>query len=74
MTHLEDLLLTWDSGLTEKTVFDSVTTILMTSSSPGVREGGGERISRVSQKGFKETDFLPGVQKIADIFLLAAHK
>lgn len=40
MTHLEDLLLTWDSGLTERTVFDSVTTILMTSSSPSVREGG----------------------------------
>lgn len=42
----------------------------MTSSSPIVREGE-KRKSRASQK---ETDFLPGVQKIADIFLLVAHK
>lgn len=43
MTHpgtMEDCLLTWDSDLTERTVFDSVTTILMTSSSPIVRKGG----------------------------------
>lgn len=57
MTHLEDLLHTWDSGLTERTVFDSVTTILMTSSSPSVREGGGK-----DKPGFPEGfwgDWLP---------------
>lgn len=70
-------MLTWDSELTKTALFGRVAAILMTSSSLFVRGGKEEKMGRrknVSQQAFKETDFLPGEQRNADIFLLAAHR
>ncbi len=74
---LEDLSLTWDSELTKKALFGRVAAILMTSSSlvcQGREKGKNGKKENVSQQAFKETDFLPGEERNADIFLLAAHR
>lgn len=74
---LEDPSLTGDSELTKKALFGRVAVILMTSLSlfvSGREKRKDGREENVSQQAFKETDFLPGEERNADIFLLAAHR
>lgn len=40
----------------------------------GREKGKAGKEENVSQQAFKETDFLPGEERNADIFLLAAHR